>query len=259
MAQAVRSAGAVPAVIGLLEGRLHVGLDETAAGRLAERGRNSKAAARDLGAMVAAGRTAGTTVSATLVACRLVPGGPIPLLATGGIGGVHRGWTALPDISGDLPELAAGPVCVVCSGPKATVDVAATYEALETLGVAVWAFRTDHLPCCYSWPTQPLRAPVRLEDPAQVAAACRAQWTLGLARGALLANPPPPGTALEPAEIEAVLTRAEAAAGPGGDRTPHLLAAVDAATGGRAVTANVALLEANARLAAEVAVALARR
>jgi pseudouridine-5'-phosphate glycosidase len=259
MVRAVRESGAVPATIGVLGGRLQVGMDDADLETLAREARGAKAAARDLGRVLSAGSNAGTTVSATLAACRAVEGGPIRVMATGGIGGVHRAWTILPDVSSDLAELARSPVCVVCSGPKSVLDVPATYEALEALGIAVWTYRTDARPALSNRPVEALGAAVRLESPAEVAAACRGQWAvLGPDRGVLLANPPPPDVALDPDEVDAIVTAAERDSdrSGGGDRTPHLLAALDRGTGGRALVANVALLEANARLAGAVAAAL---
>jgi pseudouridine-5'-phosphate glycosidase len=183
------------------------------------------------------------------------------VLATGGIGGVHRGWTDRPDISGDLRQLATSPVCVVASGAKSLLDVPATLEALEALGVPVIAYRTSLFPRFYASPTEELPAPRRLDDREQVAAVCRTLWsTLGCSTGVLLANPVPGHLGLDEADIEPLVAEGEAEASrrglTGGARTPHVLGAVAAGTGGRAVEANVAVLAANARLAAEVAAAL---
>jgi len=261
-AAAVRAAGAVPAAVAVLSGRIEVGLDDEALERLADPVRRpAKAGARDLGPLLAAGRDAGTTVSATLaVATRA----GIRLFATGGIGGVHRVLpgapaTAAGDVSADLLELARSPVCVVSAGPKAILDLAATAELLETLGVPVVGFRTWELPAFFS-DGSGVALEHRVEGAREAAALLRAHWD-GLRRreGVLLAVPPP--APLPRAEVEVAVAGALAAAAAGGVSgkgvTPYLLAAVAEATGGRSRQANLALLERNALVAAEVAVALA--
>ncbi|MHC4414089.1 MAG: pseudouridine-5'-phosphate glycosidase [Planctomycetota bacterium] len=259
----VRDGGAVPATVGVVGGALRIGLDGESLRRLARDTAGSKASARDLAHVMHRGQTAGTTVSGTLAACRLSEAGPIRVLATGGIGGVHRGWTGRPDISPDLRQLAATAVCVISSGVKSVLDVAATVEALEALAVPVVAFGTDRFPQFYSRGSDELRAPGRLDDPAAVAAMCRTHWeTLRSTGGILVANPVPEELGLDPAEIERHVTAAYAEAQrlgiTGEERTPHLLAVVMARTEGRAMDANVGLLVENARLAARVATALAR-
>jgi pseudouridine-5'-phosphate glycosidase len=261
-AAAVRAGGAVPAAVALLDGRIAVGLGEAELARLADPSRRAaKAGARDLAPLLAARRDAGTTVSATAaVAARA----GIRLFATGGIGGVHRVLPGAPpsaagDVSADLAELAASPVCVVSAGPKAILDLPATAELLETLGVPVIGFRTSELPAFYS-DGSGVRLDHRVEGAAEAAALLRLHFDgLGRRQGVLLAVPPP--VALPRAEVEAAVARAlgEASArGVGGQAaTSFLLAAVAEATGGRAREANLALLERNARVAAEVAVALA--
>jgi pseudouridine-5'-phosphate glycosidase len=257
----VRDAGAVPAMVAVVDGVLRIGLDDDGLSRLLAEGAGAKASARDLASAMTGGRTAGTTVSATLLACLRPAAGPIRVLATGGIGGVHRGWADHPDVSGDLRQLATGPVCVVASGAKALLDVGATLEALEALGVPVMAYRTSRFPQFYGSPTEGLPAPRQVDDPREAAEVCRALWgTLGCSTGVLLANPVPPRYGLDEAEIEPLVAEAEAEARrlgiAGTDRTPHVLAAIASATAGRAVEANIALLAANARLAAAVAGAL---
>ena len=257
----VRDAGAVPATVAVVEGVLRIGLDDEGLSRLLAGAAGTKASARDLASVMAAGQTAGTTVSATLLACLRTLPAPIRVLATGGIGGVHRGWAERPDVSCDLRQLATTPVCVVASGAKSVLDVPATVEALEALGVPVIAYRTNRFPQFYSSPAEGLPAPRRLDDAGHVAEVCRTLWrTLGCSTGVLLANPAPAAYGLEEAEIEALVAEAEAEARrrgiAGGARTPHVLSAVASGTGGRAVDANIALLAANARLAAAVAEAL---
>jgi pseudouridine-5'-phosphate glycosidase len=174
---------------------------------------------------------------------------------------VHRGWARHPDISGDLRQLAASPVCVVATGAKSVLDVPATLEALETLGVPVLAYRTDRFPQFYGPPMAEGAAPRRVEDEQQAADVCWTHWgALGCSTGVLLANPFPGDRWLDEAEIEPLVAEAEAEARrrgiAGAGRTPFVLGAVASATGGRSVDANIALLAANARLAAGVAAAL---
>ncbi|MHC5007624.1 MAG: pseudouridine-5'-phosphate glycosidase [Planctomycetota bacterium] len=257
----VRDAGAVPATVAVVDGVLRIGLDDEGLSRLLAGDAGAKASARDLASVMAGGRTAGTTVSATLLAClRAVPA-PIRVLATGGIGGVHRGWAEHPDVSCDLRQLATSPVCVVASGAKSMLDVPATVEVLETLGIPVIGYRADRFPRFYGSPAEGLPAPRRVENAQEVAEVCQTHWrTLGCSTGVLLASPPPGGQGLEEAEIEPLVAEAEAEARrrgiTGGARTPYVLSAVASGTGGRAVDANIALLAANARLAAAVAEAL---
>ncbi len=262
-AAAVRAGGAVPATVAVLDGRVLVGASEPDLARLADPAARppAKASARDLAALLAQQGTAGTTVSATAAVAALVG---IRLFATGGIGGVHRLLPGSPaaaagDVSADLAELARTPVCVVSAGPKAILDLPATAEALETLGVPVLGFGTSELPAFYAADGGvPLEH--RVEDAAEAAAVLRLHWgPLARREGVLLCVPPP--EALPRAEVEAAvaagLEEARRRQVSGKDVTPFLLAAVAQATGGRARAANLALLERNARVAAEVAAALA--
>lgn len=261
-AAAVRRGGAVPAPIAVLDGQVVVGAGEAELARLADPARRAaKAGARDLGPLLQARRDAGTTVSATVaIAARA----GIRLFATGGIGGVHRLLpgeppTAAGDVSADLGELARSPVCVVSAGPKAILDLAATAEALETLGVPVLGWRTWELPAFYA-ASSGIALGHRVEDAAAAAQVLGLHWDgLGRREGVLLCVPPP--EALPRSEVEAAMTAALAEARrrgvTGQAATPFLLAAVAEATGGRTLAANLALLEENARVAAEVAMALA--
>ncbi len=255
----VRAEGAVPAAIAVLGGELVVGASDAQLERLADPSRKAaKAGARDLAALCAAGRDAGTTVSAT---CAIAERAGIRVFATGGIGGVHRRVDPLdpPDVSADLAEIARRRVCVVCAGPKVILDLAATAEMLETLGVPLWGYRTSQLPAFFT-EASGIALEHRFEGPAEVAAALRMHWELSLG-GAVVAVPPP--SPLPRAEIEAALAAALRAAGrrklPGEEVTPFLLAALADATGGRTQQANLDLLENNARVAAQIAVALLRR
>ena len=259
-AAAVRDEGAVPAAVAVLEGRLVVGADEGEVERLAEPGA-AKAGARDLAPLLAGGARAGTTVSATCAAAALAG---IRLLATGGIGGVHRAPKGEPpsrDVSADLAELARTPVCVVSAGPKAILDVPATAEVLESLGVPVLGWRTAELPSFWAAASGvPLAH--RVDGAEEAADVLAAHWgDLGRPGGLLLAVPPPrplPRDVVEGAVAGAVEEAARRGIA-GAPLTPFLLAAVARATGGGSLEANLALLEENARVAARVAVAWARR
>ncbi|MHC4776825.1 MAG: pseudouridine-5'-phosphate glycosidase, partial [Planctomycetota bacterium] len=161
----VRDAGAVPAMVAVVDGVLRIGLDDDGLSRLLAEGAGAKASARDLASAMTGGRTAGTTVSATLLACLRPAAGPIRVLATGGIGGVHRGWADHPDVSGDLRQLATGPVCVVASGAKALLDVGATLEALEALGAGQPVVALESAVATTGLPAAPLGRGPRCEAP----------------------------------------------------------------------------------------------
>jgi pseudouridine-5'-phosphate glycosidase len=258
MAAAVEAAGAVPAVVAVLDGRLVVGCTAKELERLAGDGGARKAGARELGPVMAAGASAGTTVSGTLAACRLAG---IRVFATGGIGGVHRGWSQHRDVSADLGELARTPCCVVSSGAKSVLDLPATLETLETLGVPVLGHGTDCFPRFHTRGDGSL--PIEGATVEQAARVCRLRWeSLGQAGGVLLANPVPAPAALEAARVEAVVEGAVAEAEARGVRgqavTPFLLAALAEATAGDSLACNLALLEDNAAVAGRLAVALAR-
>lgn len=247
--RAVRNGGAVPATIGVIGGTIVVGLSEAEIERLADPGRKpAKAGARELAALCAGKRDAGTTVSAT---CAIAERVGIRVFATGGIGGVHRRVNPLDplDVSADLAEIARRRVCVVCAGPKAILDVPATFEMLESLGVPVWAYRTEELPAFYCG--SGIRAEQSLWEPEEVAHALRAHWdALESRTGVVVAVEP--AVALDRKEIEAALEPALREAPVGKSATPFLLAALAKATGGRSQEANLALLESNASAAAAI-------
>ncbi len=257
MEEEVRAAGAVPATVGVVRGVPTVGMDDAAIMRFARADGVLKVSRRDLGYAVAAGRDGATTVAATMALAALAG---VPVFATGGIGGVHRGARESWDISGDLTELARTPVLVVCAGAKAILDLPATLEHLETAGVPVLGLATDEFPAFYSV-SSGLPVAARVETPAEAAAVWRAHRALGGGGGLLLAVPPPAEAALPPAQIEPVVQRALAQAAAAGVRgqavTPFLLAAVARETHGESLRANMALLRQNARVAAAVAAALA--
>jgi pseudouridine-5'-phosphate glycosidase len=246
---AVRDSGAVPATVGVLDGRIRVGLD---AGELARfTPAAQKVGPRDLAACAARGAVGATTVGGTLVVAQQVD---IRFLATGGIGGAHRGFATTGDVSADLPALARAPVLVVSSGAKSLLDVPATLELLETLGVPVLGYRTSTLPLFYSDAGGPA-VPQRIEDVAEAARVAHVHWRLGGA-GLVLANPPP--ESLEVADlIEEGLAQADHAGVRGQGVTPFILAFLHERSGGRTREVNRALVIANARLAGEAAVAFA--
>jgi pseudouridine-5'-phosphate glycosidase len=253
----VSEGGAVPATVGVLDGQVHVGLSDAELAALAERADVLKLSVRDLAAAVATGRSGGTTVSATaLLAARA----GIAVFATGGLGGVHRGAASSRDVSADLDTVARTPITVVCSGVKSLLDVPATLEQLETLGVPVLGYRTDTFPGFYLADTG-LPVDWRLEDPAAVARVVREHRALG-GGGVLVVNPVPAGAALDTAAHDAALAAALAAAERAGVHgkavTPFLLADLQQRLGPAAVAANVALVASNAALAARIALALAR-
>ncbi len=246
---AVRATGAVPATIGVLDGRIRVGLDAAELARFTSDAR--KAGPRDLAACAVQGAVGATTVGGALAVAALVG---IRFLGTGGIGGVHRGFPIPPDVSADIPALARTPALVVSSGAKSLLDVSATMELLETLGVPVLGFRTDTLPLFYSASGGP-PVPQRVEDATEAGQVAAAHWRLGGA-GVLLANPPPESLEAE-ALIEKALTQARREGVSGQAVTPFVLAFLHERSGGRTREVNRKLIVANARLAGEVAVAFA--
>ena len=254
----VRASGAVPATVGVIDGRVTIGLDGDELALLATAPGVRKCSRRDLPAAIAGGAHGATTVAATLA---LMARAGVRVLATGGIGGVHRGAETTFDVSADLAELARTPAVVVCAGAKALLDLPRTVELLETLSVPVLGWQTDELPAFY---TRGSGLPVsqRVADAVEVARIADTAWQLDLCRGLLLAVPPPEDAALAAADAERALDEALGEADRRGIRgaaiTPFLLDAVARATDGRSLAANVALLEQNARIGAAVALALAR-
>ena len=256
--QDIRDAGAIPATIAVMGGRIHIGLSKQELTELAQARNVMKLSRADLAVALATGRTGATTVAATMI-CAALAG--IEVFATGGIGGVHRGAETSFDISADLHELAQTPVTVVAAGAKAILDLPKTLEVLETLGVPVIAYGQDMLPAFWSQGSD-LRAPLRLDSTAEIAASHRMRARLGLPGGQLIANPIPaqaeiPADRLAPLIAQA-LAEAEAQGVGAKDVTPFLLARIFELTGGASLTANLALVRNNARLGAEIAVALAK-
>jgi pseudouridylate synthase len=250
----IRAAGAVPATVGVLDGAVRVGLATAALGRFAGGGEPvRKAGARDLAACAVQGVLGATTVGGTLAACRAAG---IRFLATGGTGGVHRGFAESLDISGDLLQIARTPAVVVASGAKSILDTAATAELLETLGIPVLGWRTATLPLFYRAGGGPPVSAV-VTGASEVAAIAALHWQLNGASGVLLARPPDPEVDLEAIITEAVShVRHE---GVGGQSvTPAVLSRVHELSGGRSTEVNKKLIVDNAGLAAEVAAAYTR-
>jgi pseudouridylate synthase len=254
----VRAAGACPATIAVMGGRLHIGLDGPALDTLARTPDAMKLSRADLAVCLAAGRTGATTVAATMIAAHLAG---IGVFATGGIGGVHRGAELSFDISADLQELSRTPVTVVAAGAKAILDLPKTLEVLETLGVPVIAYGQDDFPAFWSRRSG-LPSPLRMETADEIARAHRMRGLLGLAGGQLVANPIPaeaeiPQSVILP-HIEAALAEAAAQGIAAKAVTPFLLQRIFELTDGRSLAANIALVLNNARLAAGIAGALNR-
>lgn len=254
--EVVQTTGAQPATIGVVRGTPTIGLDAAAIEHFAQGKDVLKLSRRDLAAAIAAKRDGATTVAGTMALAHLAG---IEIFATGGIGGVHRGARESWDVSGDLTELGRTAVLVVCAGAKSILDLSATLEVLETLQVPVVGYGTDEFPAFYSR-TSGLPLTVRVDSPVDVAALWQAHREIGGGSGMLLCVPPPAEDALPTEEIEAAIGRALTAARRAGIHgsqvTPFLLGAMKDETGGRSLTTNIALLKNNARVAAEVALAL---
>ena len=256
MIAAVRARGATPAITAVTRGVPSMGLDTADLERLLGRGGVTKVSARDVPWAMATGVDGATTVAASLALCAL---SGVDVFATGGIGGVHRG---LPrDESADLLELSRSRVVTVCSGAKSILDVAATVERLETLGVSVVGYRTDEFPGFLTAHTG-LRVGARADSPTEVASIWRALVDMRRPGALLVVQPPPADVAIDAismtAAVDAAVEDARAARITGAELTPFLLRCVAEATGGRSLEANLGLLECNAALAAEIAVAVAR-
>ena len=248
----VREAGAVPATVGILDGAVRVGLGEGELRRFDPSAR--KVGPRDLAACAVQGAVGATTVGGTLAACRVAG---IGFMATGGLGGVHRGFPTPPDVSADLGELARSEVLVVSSGVKSLLDVPSTAEALETLGIPVLGYRTEELPLFYAARGGP-PVSARVDSAEEAAAVARAHWRLGRRTALVLGNPP--AESLD--DVEPLIERAVAEAAERGVSgqgvTPFVLDYLHRESGGRTLRANKRLIADNAGLAGEVAAAYAR-
>ncbi len=253
MEATVRRAGAIPATVAVMEGRLKVGLTGEELAQLAQVRNPMKISRRDIATAILRKATGGTTVAATMYAASAAS---IRVFATGGIGGIHRGNPF--DVSTDLRALAETPMIIVCAGAKAILDLPATLEYLETAGVPVVGYKTDEFPAFYSR-TSGLPVSIRLDSPAAIAEFAQTHWSLGLWTTVLVANPVPELDAIPRAEIEPVIARATKEAEEkkihGQALTPFLLQRISEMTAKRSMRANLALLLNNAQLAAELAVA----
>ena len=255
----VRRSGATPATIAVMNGSIHIGLNPDDLTRLGQAKGVMKLSRADLAACLAMGDTGATTVAATMICAHLAG---IAVFATGGIGGVHRGAETSFDISADLMELAQTPVTVVAAGAKAILDIAKTLEVLETNGVPVIAYGQTDFPAFWSR-SSGLAAPLTMSSPAQIAAAHLMRARLGLPGGQLVANPIPADAEIARADIMPIIETALAEAASQGisakQVTPFLLQRIHELTGGRSLTANIALVLSNARLAAAIAAEICQR
>lgn len=250
----IRADGAVPATIGLLDGKVHVGLTAAELERLATEPAR-KISRRDYGIALVHNLNGGTTVAGTLIAARSVG---IRVFATGGIGGVHR--DAHFDVSADLPELSRSPLVVVCAGAKSILDLPATLEYLETMGVPIIGYQTQTFPAFYS-SSSGLPVDFTADTPAEIARIADMHWALGIESAVLVVTPPPPEAAMPNELVEQAIQQALVEAAQehinGARVTPFLLARVSQLTHGDSLQANLALLRNNAHLAAKISQCLA--
>jgi pseudouridylate synthase len=251
----IRDNGAVPATIGIMNGKIKIGLTESELEEFATNKSVEKVSRRDLPYVLASGKIGATTVAATMIAAQLAG---IRVFATGGIGGVHREGEITWDVSADLTELAQTNVAVVCSGAKSILDLGRTLEYLETHGVPVVGYRTDEFPSFFARESG-FGVDFRLDTPDEVAALMDTKWKLGLNGGLVIANPVPEADALNHREIEAVIQQALAEAKEKGitgkQVTPFLLDRVKQLTAGKSLQTNIALVKHNAEVAARIAAA----
>jgi pseudouridine-5'-phosphate glycosidase len=254
----VREGGAVPATIAILDGKIHVGITAEELERIGTSGDISKASLRDLPVLLARKGSGATTVSATAHLAALAG---IKVFATGGIGGVHRGWEHTLDVSADLPALANTSIVTVCAGAKSVLDLPATLEWLETHGVPVLGYGTDYFPAFYTRATEPpLPVDVRVDSPEEVVGIFRMRRRLGFDGGVLVCQPLPAEVALDATSVEKAIQTALKEAREQGVRgrevTPFLLSALSRSTEGHSLEANRVLLEKNAALAAQISKAI---
>ena len=252
--QIIRTHGCIPALVAVDRGKLRVGVDQNLLEKLASENHSvSKISRRDLPVVLASGETGATTVSVTLIACQLAG---IKVFVTGGIGGVHRGAENTFDISADLEELAESDVAVVSAGVKAILDLEKTIEVLETKGIPVVGYGTDELPAFYTR-TSGLKLVARADTPDEVANIMKAKWSLGLRGSILVANPIPEEHEAEADQIKKAinegLTLANSLNIKGKEVTPFILSHVAKSTSNSSLKANLALVENNARVGAEIA------
>lgn len=254
MEAAVRREGATPATIALLDGKIRVGLTDEELARLAQAKSNLKVSRRDFATAIVKRASGGTTVAATMYAAYKVG---IRVFATGGIGGVHK--ESHFDVSTDLPALAATPMIVVCAGAKAILDLPATLEYLETMGVPVIGYKTEEFPAFYSRESG-LKVSLQLDTPQAIAEFAKTHWSVGMLSAMLVTNPIPESDSIPRSEMEPILAKASKEAQDkkirGQALTPFLLQRASELSGQRSLRANLALLLNNARLAAQIANAM---
>jgi pseudouridine-5'-phosphate glycosidase len=255
----IRAQGAVPATIAVLGGKIRIGLTDAELELLGRSPEALKVSRRDLPFVIAGAKIGATTVAATMICAALAE---IAVFVTGGIGGVHRGAETSFDISADLQELARTSVAVVCAGAKSILDIGLTLEYLETHGVPVISVGQDNFAAFYT-PDSGFKADFRLDAAADQARFIQTKWALGLAGGIVISNPVPSVDAMPKSEIDAMTAQAlnEAASQgiTGKAVTPFLLGRIKALTAGRSLTTNIALVKNNARVGAQLALALAKR
>lgn len=251
----IQEEGATPATIAIIDGVMKVGLTDEELVLLAQSDAVIKASKRDFGYLLSQQKTGATTVSGTLIIAAMAG---IPIFATGGLGGVHRGASETFDISRDLEELSAHNVAIISSGVKSILDIGKTLEYLETKGVEVIGYQTDRFPAFYT-PSSAFHVDYRLDTPEEVASVIRAKFDSGLAGGILIANPVPSADALDASIMEDAITKAlreaEKAGIHGKEITPYLLSKIKNITAGKSLSANIALMKNNAKVAAQIAVA----
>lgn len=254
--QIIREQGAVPATIGIMDGKIKIGLNEQELEAFATSKNVEKVSRRDFPYILSSGKIGATTVAATMIGAALAG---IEVFATGGIGGVHREGETTMDISADLTELANTNVAVVCAGAKSILDIGRTLEFLETHGVPVVGFKTDEFPSFYARESG-YGVDFRLDEASQVADVLRTKWELGLNGGAIIANPVPAEAAMQHEDIEGVIRQALDEAKEqnitGKNVTPFLLNRIKQLTDGKSLETNIALVYHNAEVAAKIAVAL---
>jgi pseudouridine-5'-phosphate glycosidase len=257
--QIIRDAGAVPATIAIINGKICIGLSEEQLELLGSSPDAMKVSRRDLAYVLAQARLGATTVAATMICAQLAG---IEVFVTGGIGGVHRGAETSFDISADLQELAQTSVAVVCAGVKSILDIGLTLEYLETHGVPVLSVGQPGFPAFFTRESGYM-ADFQIDSPEDQAAFIRTKWQLGLAGGVVVSNPVPGDAAMAPAEIDAIITQALSEAQQqnvtGKKVTPFLLGRIKELTGGRSLATNIALVKHNALVGAHLAVALSHR
>ncbi|PFA66747.1 pseudouridine-5-phosphate glycosidase [Bacillus sp. AFS015802] len=250
----IRSKGAVPATIAILNGKIKIGLSHEELEYLGQATGVIKASRRDIPYILASKKDGATTVAATMICAGLAG---IPVFVTGGIGGVHRNAEVTMDVSADLEELSLSNVAVVCAGAKSILDIGLTLEYLETKGVPVLGYRTDSLPAFYTR-SSPYDVNYKVESAEEIANLLKAKWDLGLKGGVVVANPIPEEDAMDEFEMDRIIERAlkeaEEQGIKGKEATPFLLGKVKELTDGKSLTANIALVKHNARVGAEIAV-----